>query len=668
LVVIVAHRANGGGMTLAAEQVRIVTLEQLQRALGGKIEAGKLRCPSPGKSDNSESMIVWPANTPDGFTVHSHADVDWQQCKDYIKDKLCIPINLDLRRSNGHSKTYDKPEIEAIHIYTDENGERLFRVVRPKKNAIGKSKFTQQKWTGNSWAFDRADARLVPYKLPEITEAIANDRPIFFVEGEKDADNLWSRGVPATTLAGGADAKWLDDYTGIFTGATIYILPDNDEPGKKYARTIYDGVIKSAKSARVVTLPDLLPKGDVSDWLQSGGTAEQLYEIAAKAPEQPEWTAEDKDKEPQSDFRSLFLFDGEVSHSPPKEIIKGLFPAEGVAVTGGQSSAGKTFILMHRSVCLYSGAAYFGHDIVEKVGTVLIAAEGRPQLPNRLAATKKYYGITDKLPICWPKSIPNLMDLEEAKKFVAYLKEVDRFFRGDFGVRLGQIGVDTVAAVCSMKNEDDNAEATKVSNILRAIGEEVGALMNPLHHFGKNLESGLRGASAWKGSADVIEAVLADINPLSGKAENRELACTKARDGEQGPIGPFDLKWIELGLRDDGDPYGSMYIAPSDRESKFGSKEKKTPKGVRVAMAAIDEALDNFGQHIVPRPGMPRVKAVKVMDVEREFNKRYVTTEGDPKKAANAKRMAFRRGIDGLNINMYGAGECQNADWIWKLT
>src|SRR5262249_34290095 len=155
--------------------------------------------------------------------------------------------------------------------------------------------------------------------------------------------------------------------------------------------------------------------------------------------------------------------------------------------------------------------------------------------------------ITEKLPIAWLKQLPDFTSADGIKHFIRQLKAIDERFRGDFDARLGMVPVDTIAASFAMKDEDDNAEATKVCNILRSIGAEVGALMAPVHHFGKNPESGLRGASAWRGSADVVEGVLADIHPLSGRASNRELTCTKARDGEQGPISPFELEFVPLG-------------------------------------------------------------------------------------------------------------------------
>jgi AAA domain len=370
---------------------------------------------------------------------------------------------------------------------------------------------------------------------------------------------------------------------------------------------------------------------------------------------------------PGIDLAAVFSFVGDAPAAPPRELIKGLIPAEGVIVTGGQSGGGKTFIQLHKAICLATMTPYFGRKVVERVGTVLVAAEGRPLLPNRFAAGLAKLSITDRLPISWLKQLPDFSSSEGIKLLVAQLKAMDERFRGDFGVRLGNTVIDTVAACFGMKDEDDNAEATKVCNVMRRVGEEVGCAISPVHHYGKNPESGLRGASAWKGSADLIEGVLADIDPLSGRVSNRELVCVKARDGEQGPISAFDLEFIELGLDPDGVIYGSCCVVPTERESRFG-KAKPPSKGQKAILDAINEAMDTCGQTIVPRTGMPQVRAVKVADVRKEFDRRYVAPDADPVKATNAKRMAFKRGLDHLSPALFGAGSYDGADWIWKIT
>jgi hypothetical protein len=92
------------------------------------------------------------------------------------------------------------------------------------------------------------------------------------------------------------------------------------------------------------------------------------------------------DTAPDEDIAAAFTFVGDAPAAPPRELIKGLLPAYGVAVTGGQSTAGKTFNQIHKAICLATEKPYFNHKIVERVGTAFVAAEGRALIPNRFAA------------------------------------------------------------------------------------------------------------------------------------------------------------------------------------------------------------------------------------------------------------------------------------------
>ena len=551
-------------------------------------------------------------------------------------------------KPNGHDKL---GKAIAEYSYTDEAGELLFQVVRFDPKA-----FRQRRPDGHGrWIWNLDGVRLVLYRLPELLEAIASEHPVLVVEGEKDVHTAARLGLVATTNAGGS-GKWRDEYDQHLANADVIIVPDADAAGAAHAQAIAAHLQKVAKRIRVVTL---LAK-DLTAWTQRGGTREQFDKLMENSPE-----AETEQK--AAPIELAFTFLGDEPAKAPRELIKKLLPAEGVAITGGQPSAGKTFIEIHKAVCLATTHPFFGHQIVERVGTVFVAAEGRPLLPNRFAAALAKASITKRLPIAWINQLPDLTSTDGLKLFIAQLKAMDQRFQDTFGTRLGQVTIDTVGTSFSMKSEDDNAEATKVCNIVRTIGNETGAVMSAVHHFGKNPESGLRGASAWRGCADIIVGVLADIDQLSGRASNRELACVKARDGEQGPISPFDLEFVELGLDADGEIYGSCCVLPRDGTSRF-EKSVKPGKGQRIIQDAITETLDSFGKTITPRAGMPAVKAAKVNDVRAEFDRRYVTDEADPLKAANAKRMAFKRALDHLPPAHFGAGSVEGVDWIWKIT
>jgi 5S rRNA maturation endonuclease (ribonuclease M5) len=174
----------------------------------------------------------------------------------------------------------DRPQIICTYGYTDENGELLYEVVRyvPKD-------FRQRRPDGRGgYEWNLRGVERVPYRLPEVLSAVAADRVVYVVEGEKDADRLDSLGLVATCNAGGAGkwpAKWGQIY---FTGAKIVVLPDNDDAGRKHAEQVAQSLHGHAAEVRVVELPGLGAKQDASDWLTSGHDAEELRKLVHQSP------------------------------------------------------------------------------------------------------------------------------------------------------------------------------------------------------------------------------------------------------------------------------------------------------------------------------------------------------------------------------------------------
>jgi hypothetical protein len=79
----------------------------------------------------------------------------------------------------------------------------------------------------------------------------------------------------ATTNSGGASSRWPDEFNQFFVGFDVVIIPDNDELGRKHAETVARNLGHVATSIRIVELPGLPPKGDVSDWLDRNSDATQ---------------------------------------------------------------------------------------------------------------------------------------------------------------------------------------------------------------------------------------------------------------------------------------------------------------------------------------------------------------------------------------------------------
>jgi hypothetical protein len=141
--------------------------------------------------------------------------------------------------------------------------------------------FRQRRPDGmGGWVWNMNGVEPVLYHLPELSTAAL----VYVVEGEKDADNLTALGLTATCNAGGA-GKWRANYNKALQGKAVVILPDNDDPGRSHAQTVARNLHGVAASVKVVELPGLLEKGDVSDWLDAGGTLDQLRSLMQAAPE-----------------------------------------------------------------------------------------------------------------------------------------------------------------------------------------------------------------------------------------------------------------------------------------------------------------------------------------------------------------------------------------------
>ncbi len=212
----------------------------------------------------------------------------------------------DLAQHLGVSVGRRNSEPEATYDYRDERGELLFQVVR----LPGKRFRQRRRGEGGGWVWNVKGVRRVLYRLPEL---LANpDKTVYLVEGEKDADRLRASGLLATTVPGGAN-KWRDDYSAVLQEREVVIVPDNDQPGQKHAVQIARGLRGVSSSLKVVQLPGLPEKGDVSDWLDMGHSAEELSQIAASA---PQWTPEEVEPadapgcdRPQTVSQSTFLVD-----------------------------------------------------------------------------------------------------------------------------------------------------------------------------------------------------------------------------------------------------------------------------------------------------------------------------------------------------------------------
>jgi hypothetical protein len=137
---------------------------------------------------------------------------------------------------NAKDKSKDdgaRKEVAATYQYMDAGGHLVFEVQRfhfrkPHGGFVltpeGKPQktFRQRRPDPSKpdcWIHDVEGVETIPYRLPELLEAIAADRtvPIFVVEGEAKVDALRSWGFTATCCACGAE-KWRTEHSEFLRG------------------------------------------------------------------------------------------------------------------------------------------------------------------------------------------------------------------------------------------------------------------------------------------------------------------------------------------------------------------------------------------------------------------------------------------------------------------
>ena len=232
-----------------------------------KIGPKSYQCLCSSHNDSKASLTVTEEDNK--ILLHCHAGCEL--------DKILKSAGLT-EKDLFNNPPKEKPRIVAEYIYRDEEDKPLYKVVKyePKN-------FVQAKYDNGNWIWSMKDARYVLYNLSNV---IKSDT-IFFVEGEKDADNVNKLGLVATTTVGGAAsfAKRADQYSPFLKGKDVFILPDNDKAGYKYADDIENALKSIVNKIKVLKLADVVPdlkeKEDISDVILKYGK-EKTLEIIEK--------------------------------------------------------------------------------------------------------------------------------------------------------------------------------------------------------------------------------------------------------------------------------------------------------------------------------------------------------------------------------------------------
>jgi hypothetical protein len=242
-----------------------VNAAELAGQLGGARREGReWRCRCPAHDDHDPSLSICEKDGQLLFKCRTGCD-------------QAAVLEALRQRKLWPDRDNARPRIVATYSYRDEHGALRYQVVRREPKD-----FRQRRPNGSpeSWLWNMQGVEPLPYRLPELLGD--PDAVVFIAEGEKDVDNLAELGLVSTTNHGGA-GKWRDEISRWLAGRHVVIVPDNDDTGRTHARDVAQKLTGTAASVRILELPGLPAKGDVSDWLAVGGTADELDRLASLA-------------------------------------------------------------------------------------------------------------------------------------------------------------------------------------------------------------------------------------------------------------------------------------------------------------------------------------------------------------------------------------------------
>jgi len=250
------------------------------------------RCPGPGHRNGDRKPSMSIRIDPDRVLIHCQVcgtagrPAILNALRMTEADLFAEPLPDDRRQVRpdrwvpcGHTKI-------AEYQYSDEYGNVLYAVTRCDRKCFACWRPDPTRRGGRRWSLRDDNGNLavrqVLFRLPQVVAAVAAERVVWIVEGEKDALAVAERpGCVATCGRGGAGVGWQPEYTSVLTGADVCIVADRDPEGRKYAESVIDALMPVARCIDVIQARH---GKDASDHFAAGGTTGDFVNVGSPKP------------------------------------------------------------------------------------------------------------------------------------------------------------------------------------------------------------------------------------------------------------------------------------------------------------------------------------------------------------------------------------------------
>jgi RecA-family ATPase len=442
---------------------------------------------------------------------------------------------------NGH----DPGAAHIVQTYDYQGADRalVFQVCRKRPKA-----FLQRRpdpTAEGGWNWSTKGIRPIPYKLPELIEAVAAARVIYIVEGERDVDRLRADGLASTSNSGGA-GKWAAALNPYFKGADVVIVGDNDGPGREHAQAVAKQLAPVAARVRLLDLGAVWPacpeKGDASDYLDAGHTVADLEALAAALPDYGQVQLQITGVFKASSLEGLPI--------PPRVWhVAGLVPARTVTMLGGDGGVGKSTLALQLAICTAAEQAWLGSAVRPGRVLYLSAEDDRDELHRRTDQIAVFYGLAlERLAALtlWPLIDEDALLVTGAPGHALETTPRWQDLQGLVAAeRPSLIVLDSLADFFG-GGENERPQVRQFVRLLRSLVAPIDAALVLLAHpslTGLSSGSGLSGSTAWNNSvrSRLYLSTPADDDGGASAPELRTLAVRKSNYSQSGV--ELKLRW-----------------------------------------------------------------------------------------------------------------------------
>ena len=494
----------------------------------------------------------------------------------------------------------------------------------------------------------------VPYTFgtdPFDQEVIDDD--IYSTEGEKDCETLVRLGLLATTFGGTGDGApaVLPDY---FVNRNVVIVADNDEGGRQHAEHKAAMISATAKSVRIIYFPDLPEKGDVTDWIELGHTADDLRARAAEATVWQGPPLETVTAAPTK--RRLISF--RASDLQPEKLVwvwPGRIPEGKLVLLGGPPGLGKSQVTAFMSAIVSTGGHWpCGEGSTLPGDVIFMSAEDGIQdtiVPRLMAAGADLARVHIVAAATKPDgtgrktfSLKTDVDLLEEKA-----NEIG-------GVRL--IIVDPISAYMGGSDGNGNVETREVLEPLADMANRLKIAVVAVTHLNKGGAGGNQSAlNRFAGSIAFVAAARAAFAVIEDPEDDGRRLLLQAKNN----LGPkceglafrMEQRLIADGIVSSNVMFEGEHVSQSVDEALMASESRG---GRDEHSGGKDDVIEFLTDILAGGP-------VDVLEVERQA--RVAGLLGEDKPLRHSK--AFRSARADLNVKAVREGSGPGARYVLTL-